>query len=119
MLQGLLVLIIGLPIILSANTLVIRAPWLSILGCSLWGIGFLFEATADRQLQNYLSNKNHPKVLERGLWKYSRHPNYFGELLQWWAIAIIILQVSYGWVGFTGPLTLSFLIILYFRDTTN
>jgi steroid 5-alpha reductase family enzyme len=49
--------------------------------------------------------------MQSGLWKYSRHPNYFGELLQWWGIGVIALQASFGWVGLIGPLVLSVLIL--------
>jgi steroid 5-alpha reductase family enzyme len=49
--------------------------------------------------------------MDQGLWRYSRHPNYFGELTQWWAIGLIALQVHNGWIGLLGPLTLTVLIV--------
>jgi steroid 5-alpha reductase family enzyme len=109
--QGLLILIIGIPIMVAIQQQLPGLAWLSIMGTVIWIVGFIIESTADAQLANYLKLDNRPKVLQTGLWSYSRHPNYFGELLQWWGVACIALQVSYGWIGLVGPLTLSILII--------
>jgi len=54
---------------------------------------------------------NHGKILSSGLWKYSRHPNYFGEILQWWGIALIALNVHYGYLGLASPILLTYLIV--------
>lgn len=112
LLQGALIWIISLPIVLASNRIIVSSPsrFLAV-GIIIWLIGFFVETIADAQLARYLKHEKRPKVLQTGLWRYSRHPNYYGELLQWWAIGIIALQVSYGWVGLAGPLTLSFLII--------
>jgi len=112
LLQGALIWIISLPIVLASNKVVASSPdHFLAAGILIWLIGFLTETIADAQLSKLLQIKNRPKVMQTGLWKYSRHPNYFGELTQWWAIGIIALQVSYGWLGLLGPLTLSVLII--------
>lgn len=111
LLQGVLVLIVSLPVTVAGNETLPGWGWLSIVGVVVWSIGFLIEAVSDKQLGDFLKQKNHPRIMQEGLWKYSRHPNYFGELVQWWAISIIALQVSYGWIGLIGPLTLSILII--------
>jgi steroid 5-alpha reductase family enzyme len=85
---------------------------LSVLGTALWFAGFTIESLADRQLRKFLANPdNKGKVMDQGLWRYSRHPNYFGELTQWWAIGLIALQVHNGWIGLLGPLTLTVLIV--------
>ncbi|MEK7599597.1 MAG: DUF1295 domain-containing protein [Patescibacteria group bacterium] len=111
LLQGVLIWAISLPIVMASNPALIGWGWLVLLGSLVWLKGFCIEALADRQLRQFLSNKNRPKVLQTGLWRYSRHPNYFGELTQWWGIGIIACQVSYGWVGLFGPTILSILII--------
>jgi steroid 5-alpha reductase family enzyme len=86
--------------------------WLTWLGAGLWLVGFVVESVADRQLAAFIKDKsNKGKVLDTGLWRYSRHPNYFGELLQWWAIGLIAAQTAYGWIGFAGPLLLTILIV--------
>lgn len=110
--QGLLLFLISAPVFVAPNAK-LSGHWslLSYYGALLWAIGFIIEAVSDKQLSNYLKMKDRPKVLQTGLWQNSRHPNYFGELVQWWAIGIIVLQVSYGWVGLIGPLILSILIV--------
>ncbi|HWB38656.1 MAG TPA: DUF1295 domain-containing protein [Candidatus Saccharimonadales bacterium] len=112
LLQGVLIWIISLPVVLVSNKVVASSPnpYLAA-GIIIWLIGFLTETVADAQLSKFLQLQNRPKVLQTGLWHYSRHPNYFGELTQWWAIGIIALQVSFGWIGLLGPLTLTTLII--------
>lgn len=111
LIQGLLIAIVSLPIVVSTNDLLSGWQWLSIAGVIIWSLGFVIEAVSDHQLSEFMKQKNRPKIMRTGLWEYSRHPNYFGELVQWWAIGIIALQVSYGWIGLIGPLTLSVLII--------
>ena len=111
LLQGALIWIISLPVVMVAGSRITRLGWLSVVGVAIWAIGFDFEAIADRQLANFINAKDHPKILQTGLWRYSRHPNYFGELVQWWAIGLIALQARGGWVGLIGPLTLTWLIV--------
>ena len=109
--QGLLMLAVASPIIVASGPANLDWQWLTLAGAYIWAIGFAFEAIADMQLANYLKDKKRPKVLKTGLWKYSRHPNYFGELAQWWGIGIIALQAKWGFVGLIGPLLISYLII--------
>ena len=49
--------------------------------------------------------------MDMGLWRYSRHPNYFGEMVQWWGIGVIALQAENGWIGLLGPLVLTVLLL--------
>lgn len=82
------------------------------LGLVVWFIGFACEVIADKQLKMHLSNpKNKGNIMQTGLWRYSRHPNYFGEITQWWGIGIIAAGVAPWWIGLIGPLTISFLIL--------
>lgn len=61
-----------------------------LLGTIVWLIGFVYELIADHQLKQFNKHTaNHGKILQHGLWKYSRHPNYFGEITMWWGIFII------------------------------
>jgi len=91
--QGIVIYIISLPIIFLANFAL--SPYSIILislGIIGWVIGFLFESIADLELDKFIKNpKNKGKLLTTGLWKYSRHPNYFGESLIWWSIAIFVI----------------------------
>jgi steroid 5-alpha reductase family enzyme len=111
-LQGVLVWVISLPVVMAAGPQSEDLAVLSVLGAGLWVIGFGLEATADRQLRQFVNDKtDKSQVMDQGLWRYSRHPNYFGEMLQWWAIGIIALQVQWGWLGLIGPATLTFLLL--------
>lgn len=112
-LQGFLLFIISLPIsflgIFQDNQLL---NFLDFLGIFIWLIGFLFEAVADYQLLIFKSNpKNKEKIMKFGLWKYSRHPNYFGEMTLWWGLFLISLNVQNGFLSIIGPITISFLIL--------
>ena len=82
-----------------------------VLGVFLWGFGFLFEAVADWQLRRF---KNDPaisgQVMRSGLWSISRHPNYFGEAVLWWGIALIAFPTG-GWLSFIGPVMITFLLL--------
>lgn len=84
------------------------------LGILLWFIGFFFEALGDAQLKAFKQNKdNKGKILQTGLWKYTRHPNYFGEALMWWAIGIIGLS-TFSWlsvIGLIGPAFINYLLL--------
>jgi steroid 5-alpha reductase family enzyme len=78
----------------------------------VWVIGFFFESVGDAQLSRFIKDPaNKGKLMQSGLWKYTRHPNYFGEVTQWWGLWIIALSVSYGWLGIIGPLTITTLIL--------
>ena len=110
--QGLLILTVVTPVLIIATYSAGRLEPLAIIGTLLWIFGFLFEAIGDKQLQKFLSDpQNKGKVMDRGLWQYTRHPNYFGELTQWWAIGIIALTCSYGWLGLLGPAVITILIV--------
>lgn len=84
----------------------------ALIGCVIWIIGFFFEVVGDWQLKTFLANpKNKGKLMIRGLWAYTRHPNYFGEATMWWGIAIIVLGTAYGWVGLITPVIISYLLL--------
>lgn len=84
---------------------------LSGIGLLIWIIGFLFESIGDNQLQTFKNNKaNKGKLLVTGLYKYSRHPNYFGEAVMWWGIFIMALSFDKGWVVIISPITITFLV---------
>ncbi len=83
-----------------------------LLGVLLWILGFCFEFVADWQLDRFIKNPdNRGKIMDQGLWRYSRHPNYFGEVTMWWGIYILALSVPWGWLSIIGPLTISYIIL--------
>jgi len=112
LLQGLLIWIVSLPVAFAGGESLNGWGWLLGVGVAIWLFGFIFESIADSQLGKFISNpQNKGSVLQTGLWRYSRHPNYFGEVTQWWAIGVIALSTTFGWLGLLGPLMLTFLIV--------
>ncbi len=84
---------------------------LLILGYVIWLTGFISETLADAQLHAFVSKKeNKGQLIETGLWKYSRHPNYFGEVVFWWGFYVVALAVGAPWWSFVGPLTINLVI---------
>ena len=111
-LQGLLLLVISLPVIRAITAPDTPLALIDLLGASVWLVGFLFEAVGDWQLQQYKKDPaNKGKVITTGLWRYSRHPNYFGEVTLWWGVFLIALAVPGGWMTIIGPITITGLIL--------
>lgn len=112
LLQAILIYVIALPVMIASGEHTKPLGVLNFIGVVLWVLGFIFEVTADRQLSGFLQTPdNKGQIMTTGLWKYSRHPNYFGELLQWWAIWVITLGPAIGWIGLLGPVLLTYLIL--------
>jgi len=81
-------------------------------GTLLWLVGFFFEAVADRQLARFKQNPaNRGRVMNQGLWAYSRHPNYFGESLMWWGIFLITLSTPAGWWTLVSPVIITVVLL--------
>jgi steroid 5-alpha reductase family enzyme len=111
-LQGIFLYIIILPVLFINKSEDTPIIWLDILGMLIWMIGFYFEAVGDAQLIRFKNNPNNKgKLLQEGLWSLTRHPNYFGEVVQWWGIGVVALAIQDGWMGLIGPITISFLIL--------
>jgi steroid 5-alpha reductase family enzyme len=95
LLQGAVILAVLLPVIVVAGVGGATYPLVLILGFALWCIGFSFEALADHQLDVFVRDpQHHGKIMQSGLFTYSRRPNYFGEALMWWGIAVIALGAA-------------------------
>ena len=78
---------------------------LALAGLVVWVVGFTFEVTGDRQLTRFKSDPaNAGRVLDHGLWRYTRHPNYFGEVVMAWGIFGICLQTPWAALGIVGPI---------------
>jgi len=76
--------------------------WLAILGLIIWAVGFIFELLSDAQKSRFKANpENKGKFIQEGLWAWSRHPNYFGEIVIWIGVALIALPVLKGWALLT------------------
>jgi len=109
-LQGLLAWLIALPL-LPAITSSAELQLLDAVAISLWLVGFVFEAGGDFQLSNFKRNpENQGRVLDTGLWRFTRHPNYFGDFCVWWAYYLFAVSAG-GWWSIASPLLMSFLLL--------
>jgi steroid 5-alpha reductase family enzyme len=112
LLQGCIMWLISAPIIaaLTSGFPAILTP-LDWLGVLLWALGLLFESIGDAQLMLFKADPgNKDKLLTKGLWKYTRHPNYFGEAVIWWGFYIIALAAGRWWTIFS-PILMTYLLI--------
>ena len=107
LLQGLMMFIISAPILLVNLYYQERSYWYWIAGVSVWLIGFFFEAAGDAQLRDFVKTKKKGEIMTKGLWKYTRHPNYFGESAMWWGLFVLSGQ----WLAIVSPLLLTFLLL--------
>lgn len=112
LLQGALMWFISLPLQLAIAR---RAPaplgWLDLAGLLLWTTGFLFETVGDYQLARFKGDpQNAGQVLDRGLWRLTRHPNYFGDFCVWWGLYLIAAAGGAAWT-IASPLVMSYLLL--------
>jgi steroid 5-alpha reductase family enzyme len=109
-LQAVLAWLISLPL-LAATSGTTPMGFLDFAGVILWVVGFVFESLGDLQLAQFKANPdNQGKVLRSGLWKLTRHPNYFGNFCIWWGFYLIALSAG-GWWSIVSPLLMSFLLL--------
>jgi steroid 5-alpha reductase family enzyme len=93
--QAVVLWVISLPVQAAALGTV-SAWWLVVAGCVVWLLGFVFEAVGDAQLAAYKADPDRGPVMDRGLWAWTRHPNYFGDACVWWGIWLV--TASTGWL---------------------
>lgn len=110
-LQALLTWIVAMPV----QTSIPRGGNFGIfatLGLAIWAVGLVFETVADWQLSRFkAAAENRGKVMDQGLWRYTRHPNYFGEFLVWWGIYTATLEAGFLWWTLIGPVVMSLLLL--------
>lgn len=112
LLQGALIMVVSLPLLgISLGQSSQALNILDYIGIVVWLVGFAFEAGGDFQLARFKRNlKNKGKVLNTGFWKYTRHPNYFGDAMVWWAYAIFSIAAGSYW-QVIGSIVMTYLII--------
>jgi steroid 5-alpha reductase family enzyme len=112
LLQAVLIWVITLPVqITQWSAVPSTLTLLDVFGLVLWLAGFSLETVSDRQLRQFLADPaNKGKVMDRGLWRYSRHPNYFGDALLWWGIYLVASATPWGWVTVFSPILMTFLL---------
>lgn len=110
--QALVAWVVALPLFYAMNS---TAPLniLDGLAVLLWLVGMFFETVSDYQLYQFKNKPdNKGKILTEGLWKYSRHPNYFGEFLVWWGFFVFALS-NQGYISIISPLLMTFLLLKF------
>ena len=113
LLQALFLWIIALALqIGQLSTTPAALTWLDLLGTIVWMAGFIFESVGDWQLARFKSDPaNKGRVMDRGLWAYTRHPNYFGEFLVWWGVFLVTLSTPNSWWTILSPLIVTAVLL--------
>jgi steroid 5-alpha reductase family enzyme len=112
-LQGALMWIVSLPVqVAMDDPTPVGLGALDWAGTAVWAVGLAFEAIGDWQLARFKADPaNRGKVMDRGLWRYTRHPNYFGDFCVWWGIWLVALATGSAWWTAVGPVVMSVLLI--------
>lgn len=111
--QAVLLWLISIPVQMGqVSPLPDRITVPDVLGIIIWTMGITMESVSDIQLARFKSDsRNRQKVMNTGLWRYSRHPNYFGESLVWWGTWCVALSVPYGTSAIISPVLITFLLL--------
>ncbi len=111
LLQGFFMWIIALPLMQIDTPGSVLQPY-QYVGLGIWLIGFLWESIGDYQLLQFKRQAtNRGKIMRSGLWSFSRHPNYFGEMILWWGIFIYTIPLGTWWIAIISPITISWLLM--------
>jgi steroid 5-alpha reductase family enzyme len=113
-LQAILVLVVSLPIQVAVTRGGRLTAWI-IPGLIVWAVGLAFETIGDEQLRRFKAGRagsqSNGAVMDRGLWRYTRHPNYFGDFCVWWGLWLVALTADGTWWTAVGPIVMSVLLI--------
>jgi steroid 5-alpha reductase family enzyme len=112
--QGVLMWIVSLPLQFGIGTSTSTAWGMFplVLGVMVWALGFGFESIGDAQLKAFKADPaSAGQVMDRGLWRYTRHPNYFGDACVWWGLFLVSFGAGgLAWLGVIGPITMTTLL---------
>ena len=111
--QGILMWIISAPLLAAqVSATPARLTLLDSLALAVWAVGFFFEAVGDLQLARFKANPaNRGQVMDRGVWRYTRHPNYFGDATQWWGYYLMAASASGGFWTIFSPFIMTALLL--------
>ena len=111
-LQGALMFVVSLPVTLGQREIDAGAGFVALLGFVVWAVGLYFEAVGDAQLARFKRDpRNEGLVMDKGLWSLTRHPNYFGDCLVWWGLAIVGSAQGAGPWAFLGAAVMTVLLV--------
>jgi steroid 5-alpha reductase family enzyme len=114
LIQGLTVAVVLTSVIAAMQKTSTQVTTLSVVGFAIFGVGLVLEATADQQKWKYITTTKDKKWIETGVWSWSRHPNYLGEMLVWWGLYIAVLPSLSGialWVSLASPVYITALLM--------
>jgi steroid 5-alpha reductase family enzyme len=110
--QAIILMLNVTPVLIIMSGIREELIWSDYIGLGIWVVGFLFETIGDHQLDVFLKvPENRGTIIDRGLWRYTRHPNYFGEATMWWGIFIIAVNQPWGWIGVIGPAVITGMLL--------
>ena len=111
LLQGIILWILSSVFWVTVNSEIPTLGLFEYIGIGFWAVGFFFETVGDWQLTQFKKKvKEKGEILNTGLWKYTRHPNYFGDAMVWWGYFMFALGTSGGWLYFFVPIFMNFLL---------
>ena len=109
--QGVLMFLVSLPVQLGQTELTPKLGPVAWLGVALWAVGLFFESVGDAQLVRFKKDPaNAGIVMDKGLWRYTRHPNYFGDACVWWGLALVAAETTVGRWGLIGAVVMTTLL---------
>lgn len=109
--QGAVMWLVSLPLQVSAYQ-VDPIWWTVWLGVIIWAVGLGFEAVGDAQLARFKADPaNQGKIMDQGLWRYTRHPNYFGDSTVWWGHWLLSASHWLGWISLASPIVMTLLLV--------
>jgi len=112
LIQGMFLYVISIPIMIMSASPSEKLGITAYIGLLIWLVGFFFEAVGDYQLRKFVKNpENKGKIMSSGLWRYTRHPNYFGEAVMWWGIFLVSLSSLENIWGIVSPITINYLLL--------
>jgi steroid 5-alpha reductase family enzyme len=110
--QGIFMYLVVYPVIIVNRSDMLGLTAWDYAGLALWLLGFVFESVGDAQLREFKKDpQNKGKIMQYGLWKYTRHPNYFGEASMWWGIFLLTVSVKNGIWAIFSPIIITFLLV--------
>lgn len=112
MVQAFIMWIVSVAIMIAAQAVSTPLTWEAWIFAAIAGFGFLYESISDYQLAQFKkSPANRGKIMDIGLWQFSRHPNYFGEIVFWWGISLLVMTSSGQWLALISGITMNILIV--------
>lgn len=114
LLQGVIIFLVASPALIALSATNALSPFFAAVGLAVFVFGLGYETLADWQLDRFIAGKKAGTIKEnlmtKGLFAYSRRPNYFGETLIWWGLAIMVLPLPYGWLALVSPILITYIV---------